>query len=113
MKVWDAETGQEKLTLKGHTGVVNSVAWSSDGKRIASGSGDSTLKVWDAETGQEIRTFKGGAIASIQAFAVKQRGWRGEKPGICRAQQRGDDESVAVGYSTSVIRSQKPHRTLP
>ena len=36
VKVWDAQTGQELLTLKGHTGIVNSVAFSPDGKRLAS-----------------------------------------------------------------------------
>ena len=38
VKVWDAATGQETLTLKGHTGEVNSVAFSPDGKRLASAS---------------------------------------------------------------------------
>ena len=36
MKVWDAATGQETLTLKGHTDSVTSVAFSPDGKRLAS-----------------------------------------------------------------------------
>jgi WD40 repeat protein len=40
--------GQETLTLKGHAGGVVSVAFSSDGKRLASDSWDNTLKVWDA-----------------------------------------------------------------
>ena len=39
VKVWDADTGQEVLTLKGHTAQVTSVAFSPDGKRIVSGSG--------------------------------------------------------------------------
>ena len=48
LKVWDATSGQETLTLKGHTAGVLSVAFSPDGKRIVSGSDDKTLKVWDA-----------------------------------------------------------------
>ena len=59
VKVWDALTGQETLTLKGHNGRVASVAFSPDGQRIASGSRDGTVKVWDALTGQETLTLKG------------------------------------------------------
>jgi WD40 repeat protein len=46
LKVWDAESGQETLTLKGHTDGVNSVVFSPDGRHIVSGSWDNTLKVW-------------------------------------------------------------------
>jgi len=50
LKVWDAQTGQETLTLKGHSDYVTSVSFSPDGKRIVSGSYDDTLKVWDLKT---------------------------------------------------------------
>lgn len=46
VKVWDAMSGQETLTLTGHTNGVLSVAFSPDGKRLASAT--SALKVWDA-----------------------------------------------------------------
>src|SRR5258708_6981453 len=59
VKVWDAHTGQELLTLKGQTHQIRSVVFSPDGKRLASGSKDGTVKLWDAHTGQETLTLKG------------------------------------------------------
>ncbi len=47
-EIWDAESGQEILTLRGHTNDVFSVSWSPDGRRLASGSVDNTLTIWDA-----------------------------------------------------------------
>jgi len=38
---------------------VYSVAWSPDGKRIVSGSGDYTLRIWDADSGECLQTLRG------------------------------------------------------
>jgi peroxiredoxin len=57
--VWDAQTGQELLTLKGHSAWVTGMAFSPDGKRLASAASDRTVKVWDAQTGQELLSVEG------------------------------------------------------
>jgi WD40 repeat protein len=49
VKVWDAETGRETLTLNGHANKgVWGVDFSPDGKRIVSSGNDGTVKIWDA-----------------------------------------------------------------
>ena len=44
------------LRLRGHQAVVQTVAFSPDGTRLASGSSDGVLKLWDTITGEELYT---------------------------------------------------------
>jgi WD40 repeat protein len=53
LKLWDAVTGQEKLTLNGYKGPITSVAFSRDDKQIiavgnTSYGGEGIVKVWEA-----------------------------------------------------------------
>jgi WD40 repeat protein len=74
-KVWDAATGQELLSLTGHTDFVRSVAFSPDGHRIVTGSDDWTAKVWDAGTGHEVLALK-GFTQMVQCAAFSPDGQR-------------------------------------
>ena len=59
IRLWDAVTGAHKATLTGHTGDVQSVAFSPDGLTVASGSRDQTVRLWDAVTGAHKATLTG------------------------------------------------------
>lgn len=46
-------------TLQGHTGVIGCIAWSPDGRMLASPSEDKTIRLWNIETGECLHTLKG------------------------------------------------------
>jgi len=57
--VRDAATGREIAVLRGHQGLVWSVAYSPDRSRIVTTSWDNTARIWDAATAKEIAVMRG------------------------------------------------------
>ena len=61
-------------SLEGHTREVNSVAFSPDGSRLASGSWDRTVNLWDVATERQIATFSAGIELGVFSVAFSPDG---------------------------------------
>src|SRR5215475_469280 len=66
---WAQPPAEPKIRIEGpcHGGTVRSVAFSPDGKLLASASEDKTIKLWQVSTGKHIRLFNGhaGSVYSV------------------------------------------------
>lgn len=76
VRVWEAATGHEVFTLRGHPSCVWSVAFSPDGRRLASCGGcrwstdtPGEVKFWDMHTGQEVHSQEHDAPVMGIAFS--------------------------------------------
>ena len=85
--VWNALTGDELLIHRDHFYFVNGVAWSPDGKKIASASADTNVQVWNATTGSNILTYRG------HSSKVNGVAW---SPNGRRIASASDDRTVQV-----------------
>jgi WD40 repeat protein len=107
IEMWDLQTKKYLLTIRGHASAVTCVAFSPDGKRLASGSSDQTVKVWDARAGEMPRTL---------AFTDIARGYL--SPGGSRLARVAQDGTVKLwdvdtGQEAGTRQVRGPDRGIP
>jgi WD40 repeat protein len=71
--LWEVATGERRCVLVGHTGPVEKILFTPDGKSLVTASADHTVKFWDPVTGQERLTIAGTRPILGLAFAPDGR----------------------------------------
>jgi WD40 repeat protein len=92
VRIWEIATGRTLATMKTPRSRVYSVAFSPDGKSLASGCEDQIIRVWSIATGQELLTLKGHA-GEVHVVA-----WRRDGKLLASG---GDDRTVRLWDTTS------------
>ena len=58
-RLWESATGKLIATLRGHEGIINSIAFNPEATIVVTASMDGTARLWDADTGREIAVLRG------------------------------------------------------
>ncbi len=109
VRIWDAETGDLKWNLQGHSGQVTDARFSPDGKWVASASLDGNAILWDVGDGETVHEFKGheASIASL-AFTPDSQWLATTSMGVIMNHQyvlREDGSSTMSGTTQSAFES--------
>ena len=63
LQLWDVTSGQEIASIKAPGRAVTKVAFSRDGKLLATGSNDNSITIWDTATQHSLKTLSGHSAA--------------------------------------------------
>src|SRR5262249_12855714 len=74
IRLWDLVSGKELRPFDGHDLAVTSLALTSDGSRVFSGSADGTIRRWDVEGNQPPMVFPIMPKSPINAIALSAQG---------------------------------------
>lgn len=59
IRLWNLNTNLQARVFEGHTSAVSSVAFSPDGRTLASGDANKLVQLWETNTGKSLRTLTG------------------------------------------------------
>ena len=91
-RLWNLTTGKETAAMSGHQGVVTSLAWSADGKLLATGERHGSIHIWD--TGNSYRQ-----VSKISAHTDGQLGFS-----VTALAFSPDGTRIASGSSDRTVR---------
>jgi WD40 repeat protein/serine/threonine protein kinase len=108
IRIWDASSGKDLLTIERGKNYDNDVVFSPDGRRIASAGWDGTIRLWDAGSGRELRTFE-GHTGPVYGVAFSPDGHRVASGGADKTVRVWDADSpheplTLQGHTSDVIR---------
>ena len=72
-RLWDVNSGREVHRFEGHSGSVNSIAISFDGRYVVTGSDDKTARLWKLDSGREVRRFNGHS-SGVNSVTISANG---------------------------------------
>ncbi len=102
--LYSADTGQEKLTVKGNNQLpVTKVAFNPKGKKVAGVSRDTVLRIWDIETGEQTRNLTGHENPT-RAVAYSPDG--------LKLATAGEDSRISLWSEDKLLQIFKGHRNF-
>jgi WD40 repeat protein len=74
LRLWDIETGELRHQLTGNRRLVRCLAFSPDGRLLATGGSDRLVLIWDVATGKQLRTIRTDSLFNVVCLTFSPDG---------------------------------------